>query len=205
MNPIHEKTIESLKPELHQLFRTALFALREENASLTKAFIQVPMKFEHFYVNDNKGLAYEVFENIIVYIIFKSWIPLVPTSWRVNYPDSLEKKADLVVYDLKTNKPTYVFEAEWGIDKEIDYYKELSKPEKMLHWPTNLKGKFLIKFWFTEKDRLNKDKHDIKNLNINFVSLTEMYFGLFPTYFRSKGVSKEGYFAMSILNVEENI
>lgn len=126
-NPVYVWSSEDISPDLLQLCNAAIFALREEDASLSKAFAKIPQNFKDFYSDSNQGLAYEVFETALVYIIFKSWIPLAPTAWEDNYEDDSHKKADLVVYDKETQKAKYIFEAKWWMKNTKIVHETLKK------------------------------------------------------------------------------
>jgi len=211
-NPVYERYDKNINKDLLQLFNAAIYALKEEDASLSKAFAQIPHKLENFYCESNRGLAYSVFETALVYIIFKAWIPLVPVSWEEGYPGSSQKKADLVVFDEKTEEVKYLFEAKWWMSNRKYALSSLRKDVlKMMDWEGS-HDRFLITFWYSDLSFWKDDRIDILNFTNKPVSirrhkqigLIEIYYGAFPTDVRKADwvETKEGYFGISVLKVK---
>ena len=148
--PIYENYNKYLERDLLQLFNSAIYALKEEDACLSKAFAQVPHEFNEFYGECNRGLAYSVFETALVYLIFKAWVPLAPVSWEECYENTNNKKADLVVYDKKTNLVKYLFEAKWWMSNRKYELSSLKNDSyKMMEWEGS-HDRFLMTFWYSD-------------------------------------------------------
>ena len=212
--PIYENYNKYLERDLLQLFNSAIYALKEEDACLSKAFAQVPHEFNEFYGECNRGLAYSVFETALVYLIFKAWVPLAPVSWEECYENTNNKKADLVVYDKKTNLVKYLFEAKWWMSNRKYELSSLKNDSyKMMEWEGS-HDRFLMTFWYSDLLFFENDRSDISKFTSKPISdkkngkirLEEVFFGAFPTEVRNKNWSetKEGYFGMSIIQVESH-
>ena len=108
----------TLPDDLRRLMELARSALARENSELEAAFASGNAEF---YGKCAHGLSYWVFEQNLVYLIFKTWIPHSLVEWESPYPHSSEK-ADLVIFS-KPHEPRFVFEAKWwnSMKRVIDF------------------------------------------------------------------------------------
>lgn len=134
------------------LFRVALRALAEADASLAKAFSHGMIGASGFYGGVNQGLAYTVYETQIVYEIFKAWIPHVRVSWESGVYAESGRRADLAVFDDDLGREVrWAFEAKWWGRSTKKVLGALGADiEKLGKCDPGAKRRFLITFWWVE-------------------------------------------------------
>ncbi len=196
---------------LFRLFRTALYALKEEDALLSKAIAQAPPAFESFYAQSNHGLGHWILQTDIIYSLYRAWLPFVPLAWEKRNPLKPDQM-DLVVYadfpDIiegeQVWRPKLICEAKWWMDNSVATQRALKTDfEMMQHWESDLDKRVLIGLWYWNAEALAVDSDEFKVLRqeiASHVSIGEiemLYLGAFPTDFNRVGTrGDEGYFCV---------
>jgi hypothetical protein len=149
------------EPDTHliRLLRAAAKALQCEEHLLNKAF---SAGNADFYGGVNQGLAYHLYETTLVYLVFKSWLPLTEVVWDAHKARGYGGAMDLVVFD--GHHPRYAFEAKWWNygRAEVLFEHDISK---LRHFKSQQEARgFLITFWWGSADKIDADSHKITNV-----------------------------------------
>lgn len=189
------------------LLPRATRALWEEDRRLAEAFAASPVS----HATASHGLAYWVFENALVYAIFKDWLRFGDAAQEFPYPRAPSKKdpakkapttwADLVVLDGR--KPRLACEAKWWGSEKAKVTNALKADiAKLLLWPAFTR-KLLLTFWHSPASDDDKDKKQVEKFATAVTSavVRPLYLGRFDTDFeptRGKSVHR---FSMAALTV----
>ncbi|MEP7124129.1 MAG: hypothetical protein ABJE95_24595 [Byssovorax sp.] len=144
---------------LMRLLRAAAEALQSEEHVLNKAFERGSAAF---YGGVNQGLAYHLYETTLVYLIFKSWLPLTEVVWDAHKARGYGGAMDLVVFN--EHKPRYAFEAKWWNygKAEVLFEHDISK---LRHFKSQQDARgFLITFWWASADKLDAYSRKVANV-----------------------------------------
>lgn len=190
MTPIKHDWFESdnlspATPRLKDLFERAAGALQEEDAALASLFersrkARSEEKLEYF---EHPGLTYGVFENTLVYVILKAWLPVARVVWEAPYPDNRAHHADLVIRRAGHKTDEYCFEAKWWHGKQS--VPGIGNDVMRLCRPAALQadGRFVLTFWWNYQDNTQKDEGDVRNLAKQHAhhGVRPRYWARFPT------------------------
>ena len=151
----------------------------------------------------NHGLAYWVFEQILVYSIFKAWLPMTETYWEYPYPGS-GQHADLVL--LRNGSVDVVVEAKWWGSNNAKMLSALDRDiEKLRSWPPGPSHRLLLAFWFSgdTDEQWGKDLADVDAYCQRFAegAMVPVFAHRFPTDVAELRGAGGAYFAMAILVV----
>jgi hypothetical protein len=191
--------VEVNDPLLALLLPAATRGLHEEDQKLANTFRRAPSSNRLF--ERNQGLGYWLFETTLVYIIFKSWLPLAEIEWEVRYPPECSpthKSADLVIF--ANNIARYVFEAKWWMTNSmnVEILKDIARTRS---WP-HLEGRFILAFWrsrcqpATWVSDLSAVRQFCKEHQIRLI-----YVGAFRTDEAATRATCGSYFALSVISV----
>jgi hypothetical protein len=200
-----------LQPRTKDLLKCAAVALKVENAGLEAAFGKRRRTWGTAPIKGvSKSLAYWVFEENLVYTMFKALLksPKKPrVEWESPYPKDRSKKADLVVRGIK-GKPTLVFECKWWNNNHKKTLKALADDvAKLRLWPEA--ERYLLTFWWSwnglKEDEESVAKAASKEPGLANLPTWQTWAAWFPIHLIAKdGKHKQekAYFAMMAFKVE---
>ncbi|MBU1239108.1 hypothetical protein KKF84_08925 [Myxococcota bacterium] len=217
-HPVYEEISPKIENDdyLIRLFRTALYAIKEEDGSLSRAVSQAPPDFQSFYNQGDHGLGYWAFESQIIHSIYKSWLAFVPVAWEKRNPQQ-PNQIDLVVYKPcdRTGpeqwEPSLICEAKWWMDNNTATRVALKTDFKMMErWKTDVEKRVLIGLWYWDAAALSSESYasialreEIANqLKTGVIEM--LYMGAFPTDFTTmESPDKDGYFCMGFFHLRK--
>jgi hypothetical protein len=198
------ESVHEADESLVRLFRVALRALAEADASLAKAFSHGMIGAGGFYGGVNHGLAYAVYEPQIVCEIFKAWMPHVRVRWESSVYPGTNRRADLAVFDddLGTNV-RWVFEAKWwgrSTKTMLDVLRADIK--KLGECDPGAKRRFLLTFWWTEDSgpAHSRALADVEDFCRKHPMVQTRYTGSIPTDCVA-ATDRRGAFTVAVLEV----
>ena len=131
-----------LERELRELFLTAAKALRKEDARLYQLMTNSVSSRNR---RTNKGLAYELFETTLVYIIFKAFLAKdKDVQWEAGYSKNRQHKVDLAVGPSGSR---ILFEYKWWRDNQATTLQRIEYDIWKLRKERAGQG-FLVAFWW---------------------------------------------------------
>ncbi len=178
------------------LFDMALVALEAEDQSLQASFAQSPASGAH-------GLTYWVFENTLVYFIFKSWLPKTDVVWEhasKQVGPGAHQKCDLVILD--SHVAVGAFEAKWWNTNDPKTWRALVDDASKLRRNFSSKQceKYLLTFWWGQLKDWIQDVTDAEAACKKAPRLHLVEKGKFDTKLAD---GTTGYFAMGLVRVED--
>jgi hypothetical protein len=167
------------------LFTAASEALAAEDDALATLFDKSrrwrgATELAHY---EHEGLSYGLFENTLVYVILKAWLPIANVIWEAPYEDNKRHHADLVIRRAHRTDHEYFFEAKWWMGKRA--IPSITKDVRRLCRPrvSEADGRYVLAFWWNRREHRSCDDEAIVGVATKHAAygVSDRYVGRFAT------------------------